>query len=93
MKKKEYSEKKKKIEIVSKAQRDAGRLELEEIESKINLLERRQLAQHEQYHEQRIRRLSRMKREVNRTLNAMLKSRRDVMSLIASHVKFFLNFF
>ena len=86
MKKKEYIDKKKKIELVSKAQRDVGRLELEELELKINLLERRKLIQSEQYHEQQIRRLSRMKREVNRTLNAMLKSRRDVMSLIASHV-------
>jgi hypothetical protein len=74
-------------EAVGKSKRAAGKLTLDDIEQKMNVLESKRAHQVEHYNQQRSRRQARMKRSVNRKLNAMLKSRRDCMSLTASHVR------
>jgi hypothetical protein len=61
--------------------------QINQLSIQIANLEQKRIAQIKFYMEQKTRRMSRTRRQVNRKLNAMLKSRRNVMSLTASHVR------
>jgi hypothetical protein len=70
---------------LSKSRMHQQQNQVENLTSKVYSMEEKKMKQVQHYAEQKSRRMGKVKRRVNRKLNAMLKSRRNIMSLTAGN--------